>query len=158
MKVNDALSGAALLTLAGWILWQVRTFPNIPGQSIGPGAFPGLLAALLAACAIPLIVSGLRARAAGGAWFIAGAWTRSPPHLRALFVGIGCLVFYIVMSDRLGFILCGSAILMALFATLRVRAGLIVPIALGVTLLIHTIFYKGLRVPLPWGVLLPVAW
>ncbi|MEI7446124.1 MAG: tripartite tricarboxylate transporter TctB family protein [Burkholderiales bacterium] len=158
MKINDALSGAGLLALSGWVFWEIRSFPNIPGQNIGPGAFPGLLAALLAGCAVPLIVRGLRERAAGGAWFVPGAWMTSGPHLRAFLIAIGCLLFYILLSDRLGFILCGSLLLMVLFATLKVRPALIVPIALGVTLLIHTIFYKGLRVPLPWGVLLPVAW
>jgi putative tricarboxylic transport membrane protein len=158
VKVNDALSGAGLLALAGWIFWEIRRFPNIPGQNIGPGAFPGLLAALLAACAIPLIVSGLRDRAAGGAWFVPGAWMRSGAHVRAFLTGIGCLLFYILLSEKLGFIPCGVAILATLFWTLKVRPALIVPVAIGVTLLIHTIFYKGLRVPLPWGVLLPVAW
>jgi putative tricarboxylic transport membrane protein len=33
-----------------------------------------------------------------------------------------------------------------------------VPIALVLTLLIHYAFYKLLRVPLPWGVLQPIAW
>jgi len=28
----------------------------------------------------------------------------------------------------------------------------------GMTLLVHMIFYKGLRVPLPWGILLPWQW
>jgi putative tricarboxylic transport membrane protein len=27
-----------------------------------------------------------------------------------------------------------------------------------VTLVVHTIFYKGLRVPLPWGIMLPIQW
>ena len=45
-----------------------------------------------------------------------------------------------------------------MFLTLRVRLALIVPVALVSTLVIHTLFYKGLRVPLPWGVLTPIAW
>ena len=158
MRFNDAISGVALLLLSGWIFLEIRSFPNIPGQNIGPGAFPGLLAALLAGCAVPLVVRGLKARAAGQPWFVPGAWLGSPAHLRAFLVGISCLLFYILLSERLGFILCGIAVLSAMFATLRVRRGLILPIAIGVTLVIHTIFYKGLRVPLPWGVLLPVAW
>jgi putative tricarboxylic transport membrane protein len=31
-------------------------------------------------------------------------------------------------------------------------------VAVAATLLIHTLFYKLLRVPLPWGVLEPVLW
>jgi putative tricarboxylic transport membrane protein len=33
-----------------------------------------------------------------------------------------------------------------------------IPIALIMTLAIHYAFYKLLRVPLPWGVLMPIAW
>ncbi|MDH4134796.1 MAG: tripartite tricarboxylate transporter TctB family protein, partial [Gammaproteobacteria bacterium] len=62
------------------------------------------------------------------------------------------------VSDRLGFILTSTILLAVLFWALRVRNALILPLALGVTLLIHTLFYKGLRVPLPWGILLPVQW
>jgi putative tricarboxylic transport membrane protein len=32
------------------------------------------------------------------------------------------------------------------------------PVALASALLIHTIFYKLLKVPLPWGILTPLAW
>ena len=35
---------------------------------------------------------------------------------------------------------------------------LILPVAIGVTLFIHTIFYKLLRVPLPWGLLQGMIW
>ena len=42
--------------------------------------------------------------------------------------------------------------------TFRVKPALAVAVAIGGTLLIHTIFYKGLRVPLPWGWLTPFAW
>ena len=49
-------------------------------------------------------------------------------------------------------------VLLVMFWALQVRGRLIVPLAIGITLLIHTIFYKGLRVPLPWGILLPIQW
>jgi len=39
-----------------------------------------------------------------------------------------------------------------------VRARWIVPLALASTLVIHTAFYKLLRVPLPWGLLQPMLW
>lgn len=157
MKFNDAISGGVLLALAIAILVNIQSFPRIPGQSIGPSAFPGLLAVLLAVSAVILIFKGLRDRAAA-AWIVPGAWLRSSHHAGNFLLTIGVLLFYIFLSDRLGFILCGTAVLGALFWKLRVRPLLILPIALGATLIIHLIFYKGLRVPLPWGVLLPVAW
>ena len=41
---------------------------------------------------------------------------------------------------------------------LRVRLPRAIVIALVMTLVIHYMFYKLLRVPLPWGVLTPWAW
>ena len=55
MKFNDVVSGGVLLALSLLILSTVKDYPDIPGQNIGPGAFPGLLAALLAVCAVLLI-------------------------------------------------------------------------------------------------------
>jgi len=157
MKFNDAISGGLLLALAIAILVNIQTFPKIPGQSIGPSAFPGLLAGILAVCAVILIERGLRERL-GGAWITPGEWLRSRYHAGNFLLTIGVLLFYILLADKLGFIICGVVVLSALFWKLRVRPILIAPIAICVTLLIHAIFYKGLRVPLPWGLLLPVAW
>ena len=157
MKFNDAISGLLLLLLAVAVLVNVSSFPTIPGQNIGPGAFPGLLAWLLLLCSVLLIVRGFRSSVRTPLVEM-GAWMRSPYHLRNFFITTGCLLFYILASDFLGFLICAFAILCTMFWALQVRARLIVPIALGVTLLIHTIFYKGLRVPLPWGILLPIQW
>ncbi len=157
MKFNDAISGLLLLLLAVAVLVNVSSFPTIPGQNIGPGAFPGLLAWLLLLCSVLLIVRGFRSSVRTPLVEM-GAWMRSPYHLRNFFITTGCLLFYILASDFLGFLICAFAILCTMFWALQVRARLIVPIALGVTLLIHTIFYKGLRVPLPWGILLPLQW
>ena len=46
----------------------------------------------------------------------------------------------------------------SLFLVLRVAPGRAVLVAVIATLAIHFAFYKLLRVPLPWGVLMPVAW
>ena len=159
MKFHDTLSGAALLALALAILFNISSFPTIPGQNIGPAAFPGLLASLLAVCAVLLMLKGWRAHLMQPQrWVTPGEWVRSWFHLRNFLITVGCLLFYILVSDRLGFLICAVTVLMVMFWALQVRARLIVPLAIGITLLIHIIFYKGLRVPLPWGVMLPLQW
>jgi putative tricarboxylic transport membrane protein len=161
LKLNDALWGALLVLLGGALLVHVQGFPRIPGQSVGPGLFPGLLGTGLAVCGLLLIVRGLRARAAdpaGGAWMALPAWARAPRQRLAFAVLVGVNVFYMLVVDRLGFVLTGIVYLAALMAVLRVRATRVLPIAIVVTLAIHYAFYKLLRVPLPWGVLQPVAW
>ncbi|MEY4317735.1 MAG: hypothetical protein RI902_1543 [Pseudomonadota bacterium] len=157
MKFNDTLSGAALLALALAILFTIQSYPTIPGQNIGPAAFPGLLASLLAVCSVLLIVKGLRNKE-DTAWIELGDWMQSRFHARNFVITIACLVYYIVLSDKLGFLICASTILMTMFWALEVKKTWIVPIAVLVTLFIHTVFYKGLRVPLPWGVLMPLQW
>ena len=157
MKFNDTFSGLLLLLLAVAVLVNISSFPNIPGQNIGPAAFPGLLASLLLVCSVLLIVRGLRASARPPLIEL-GAWVRSAYHFRNFLITTGCLLFYILASEYLGFLICSVVILCAMFWALQVRLRLIFPVALGVTLLVHTVFYKGLRVPLPWGILLPLQW
>lgn len=157
MKFNDAVSGGALLALAIAILVNVSGFPDIPGQQIGPAVFPALLALMLAGCALLMIARGI-ATAKTEPWIQPGRWLASPVHRRNFLVTVGCLLFYLLASEWLGFLLCGVIILSAMFAALAVRRTLVLPLALVITLVIHTVFYKGLRVPLPWGVLQSWQW
>lgn len=157
MKLNDFLVGALLMTLAAAILFHIRVLPNIPGQNIGPAAFPGLLASLLALCSLILMVRGWRARL-DGPWIAPLPWTRSPGHVLNFSLAVVGLVVYAWASERLGFILSGMLLLCPLYLALRVRPWRALVLAFAVTLVIHTLFYKLLRVPLPWGMLERFAW
>jgi putative tricarboxylic transport membrane protein len=150
MKLNDTVWGALLLALSLAVLWNVQSFPKIPGQSIGPSAFPGLLAVALAGCAIALIVRGLRA---GHERLVFGDWMRSPPHVGNFLLTVAVLLFYIFAADTLGFLITAALILMAMFLKLGVRTKVALPVAIGTVFFIHIVFYKLLRVTLPWGVL-----
>ncbi len=153
MRVNDALIGAVLLALSLAVLWHVRTFPPVPGQPYGSALFPTLAAAGLGVTAVLLIVQGLRSKtplrqasAAERAGRIAAAVT------------IAALVFYLLLSEWLGFILSAVLMLVAMLWAYGVRRKLILPLALVATVVIHTLFFKLLKVPLPWGLLAPVTW
>jgi putative tricarboxylic transport membrane protein len=150
VKLSDTVWGALLLALALAVLWNIQSFPRIPGQNIGPGAFPGLLAILLAVCAVMLIVRGVR----GSARHVSlGLWLRSGAHVGNFLLTVGALLFYVVAADTLGFIVSAVLIMSALFLKLGVKARLAIPIAVMTAFVIHLIFYKMLRVTLPWGVL-----
>ncbi|HUQ75576.1 MAG TPA: tripartite tricarboxylate transporter TctB family protein [Burkholderiales bacterium] len=156
MKFNDALLGAVFLALSIAVLITIQGYPKIPGQSIGPGAFPGLITILLAGCSLALIWRGWRERHSQPLVAL-GAWLASPRHLLNFGITVGVLVFYVLAAEKIGFLICGAIILLALFLALRVKPRLAVGLAFAVPVLIHFIFYKLLRVPLPWGVL-PVLW
>ena len=152
MKLNDAVFGAVFLALSLLVLWTIQSYPRIPGQNIGPAAFPGVVAAVLAICSVLLIVQGVRDRA-GKPWFERGAWTSEPRQLIAFAVTVAGLLLYVLASEKLGFLITGVVMLAALMLALRVRVAMAIAVALVATVAIHIAFYKGLRVPLPWGVL-----
>jgi len=161
MKVNDAIWGALLMLLSVALLFHVQGFPTIPGQRYGPGLFPGVIAVGLALCAALLIGKGIAARTRGherAQWVVFDAWTRTPRRLLAFALTLGVNVFYIIAVGRIGFIPTGILYLAALFAVFGVRTRWILPLAVVATLVIHTAFYKLLRVPLPWGILEPILW
>lgn len=157
MKLNDAVFGLLLLALGSAVLITVQAFPKIPGQQVGPAMFPGLIASGLCVGGLILLWRGWRERAAVP-WLALEDWVRSPRHRLAFAALIGSVLFYILVSQRLGFLPTSSLILVALFSVLRVPLTRSVPIALVATLLIHFAFYKLLRVPLPWGVFQKYAW
>jgi len=68
------------------------------------------------------------------------------------------LLAYCLLVETLGFFVCAPLLLGTLLAVLQVRAWTVPVIAIGVSVLIHFIFYKGLGVPLPWGLLQSWAW
>ncbi|MBE7417176.1 MAG: tripartite tricarboxylate transporter TctB family protein [Ideonella sp.] len=154
MKLNDAVFGALFLALSLLVLWTIGSYPKIPGQNIGPAAFPGVAASVLALCSLLLIVQGLRARSREASpWWQRGEWTTRPAQLIAFAVTVGGLLLYVLASERIGFIATGIVMLGSLMLALRVRLAAALIVAVASTLVIHFAFYKGLRVPLPWGVL-----
>ena len=161
MKLNDAVWGALFALLGAAILWHVQGFPRIPGQNVGPGLFPGVLAVAMLVCGAILIATGLKSRRHAGAtfrWAVAPEWLRSRRHVIAFAVLVAVNIFYLLVVDRLGFLLTAFVYLAALMWVLRVRLAIAVPVAFIMALAIHYAFYKLLRVPLPWGVLQGIAW
>src|SRR5438105_10519413 len=162
MKLDDALWGAALMLFSAALWVHVQGFPTIPGQQVGPSALPGALAVGLFVCGAILLWRGLRERARAGAgaapWVERPEWFGARPQVIAFVVLVGVNVAYLLVVDRLGFIITGTVYLAALMAVLRVRPLRALVIAVVMTLAIHYCFFKLLRLPLPWGVLQGVAW
>jgi putative tricarboxylic transport membrane protein len=157
MKLHDVIIAAILLAVALAIGVHASSFPPMPGQAVGPGFFPTLVAAGIALGALVLAAATI-ARRAGGAGIEFDEWARAPRRLVEVFLVAGGVAFYVLFSESLGyFIAAPAALLMFLLAT-RTRLLIAVPIAALVPLLIHWIFYTGLRVPLPWGLLTEHAW
>jgi putative tricarboxylic transport membrane protein len=157
MKIHDSLIGALLLAFAAAVYWHTLGFPDIPGDPVGPSLFPRVIAVGLALCAIVLIVRGL-VSPGPRIWAEIPGWIRMPRLVAAfVLVVLGLLAAYLFL-DKLGFLVLAPLLLVALMLVLQIRAVVAIPVAIGASLLIHTIFYKGLGVPLPWGLLEAWAW
>ena len=157
MKINDAFWGLLLMALGATVLFAVRNYPNIPGQPVGPALFPGLIALGLCIGGAMLVWQGWLSRT-DGPWLEWEDWVNSPRHTRALVALLGSVVFYIVVADDLGFLITAMLMMVTLFRSLQVPWRRSVFWAVVATLVVHFAFYKLLRVPLPWGVLTPLAW
>jgi putative tricarboxylic transport membrane protein len=156
VKINDAVFGVLLLVLGAVVLVTVQAYPKIPGQNVGPALFPGLVACGLAVCGIILVVRGVRARPAVP-WFQLLDWTHSRQHLVAFATLVAGVIAYVLLAGTLGFLIVAPMALFALFLAFGVRATTAVIVAVLASLAIWYVFYKLLRVPLPWGLLEPLA-
>jgi putative tricarboxylic transport membrane protein len=155
VKINDAVVGVALIALAIAILVHIQVYPLIPGQKYGPALFPGLVAVGFIATGALLIVRGVRQ---GFPLVQLAPWLRSPGPVTSFLAVCAALVFYIVAAGPLGFIPTGVILLAALFLKFGVRPVRAIATAVVATLVIHTAFYKLLKVPLPWGLLERFVW
>ncbi|QIE55699.1 tripartite tricarboxylate transporter TctB family protein [Pikeienuella piscinae] len=160
MRLNDAVIGAFLIVFAIAEIAYTTTFPSLHGQDFGPDLFPILIGIGLIICGVALIFRGQAARreAGAGALIALGPWAkdrRMALNLGLLILGV---ILYILLADPVGFIPVSTALLTVLMLRLRVSALTSVIVAVVTTLVIHSLFAKLLLVPLPWGVLLPVAW
>ena len=152
MRQTDRWIGVALALLALAVMWSTRGFPAVPGQKLGAGFLPMIVGAGLLLCGAALVVRSLRDGAYGHE---AGERERTPEHYGSAAVIIAAVVAYLVLVDRLGFLVLAPLCLAAIFIALRVRWVPALAWALAGTLFVHFAFYKLLRVPLPWGVLRP---
>ena len=122
----------------------------MPGQKFGPAWFPGLIAGGLGICGALLIYGDARERAP---WISLPEWVHSSRARAGVASFVGGLVAYILVVDELGFHLTGIVLLAAWLRVLGASWRIAAIVAVLGTVAIHLAFYKGLRVPLPWGLL-----
>lgn len=157
MRFNDAVFGGLLILFAIVMIAYTTTFPSLYGQNYGPDLFPIIIGGGLAICGILLVVRGVAERETVPLVQM-GDWASDRGTVINVGLLIGAMIFYILLSDWLGFVIISLLILTILLVRLGSSFLTSVVIAAVTTLLIHFVFAKVLLVPLPWGLLQPVAW
>ena len=141
------------------IFYLTRDFPIMPGQQYGADLFPRLIGTFMSLGGVALIIRGIRNRN-GAPWVRVMDWVSSPRHVANFLLVIGILIFYILISDLLGFIptafICLMTLLIWLRGTAYWRSSIFISIL--AVIVIQQFFGEFLRVPLPWGIVPIFGW
>jgi putative tricarboxylic transport membrane protein len=148
MRVSDTAIGLVLIVFSISVLLHTRTFPSLEEGYPGPALFPNVLAVLLIIAGLTLTAQGVR-RGEKLLKLDVGELTGS--GLVNILLVLGAVLFYIFLSDFLGFQITSFVLLFGLMKWLRVSTLRGLVMACGVTLGIYLLFAKMLLVPLPWG-------
>lgn len=149
MPLSDRVTGIALAGLGAAAVLGASRLPPIPGQSVGPAAFPSVVGAALvvAGLAIAFVKRPSEAAVARDRLGLGGLLRLAiPPAL---------LLFYVFASDALGFLLTAAIMVLAAALALGAPMRLALSTAIVSPLVVHAVFGKLLRVALPDGLLAP---
>lgn len=142
----------ALLTVIGVIgLWGAFTIEAPPNATRpGPGAFPGVVGALLLVVAVCMVVVNLRGDRGGGPAGNTLAWFESRP-VALILAG---LVVHVALLETLGWLLAGALLFWVVAYAFGARAHLRdAVVALSMSAAVQVAFSFGLGLSLPGGLL-----
>lgn len=157
MRINDAILGVITVAMSIFIIVVARTFPALPGVPYGPGVFPTIIAGCMMLGGVILIFNGIRQLPEIG-WLKLDPWAKTPRSYITLGLIFAALLFYILFSDKLGFIISCVLILFSLLLWTRGSERILSSsiISVSFSLIIYLVFVKFMRVPLPSGLLLGI--
>ncbi|MBI2000670.1 MAG: tripartite tricarboxylate transporter TctB family protein [candidate division NC10 bacterium] len=151
MKISDTVVGAGFVAAGALIFAGTLNYPTLEAGHPGPSLFPRILGGLMAVFGGLVSLLGLRARDVTDEV----AWLRlhkNPAFINALVVLAGVLA-YIFLVEHLGFLIMGALVIFTLMWRLQVRPVKAAVVAIVFNTLVHFLFAKVLRVPLPLGIL-----
>lgn len=164
MRISDRISGLFLFLLGLAAFWGGSKLPPVPGQQVGPSAFPMVVGAglVIVGLLIALHIGRTFEEAAeselaehGGIDPEAEAYQQRRRWLA--FLPPALMVAYYFLSERLGFVPISTIMIAILAYALNANRKMILPVSVLGSLFIYLIFVKVLRVPLPPGPL-PLPW
>ena len=157
-----------LVGLGAAAYWGGSLLPPVPGQQVGPDVFPMVIGASLVACG-GLIILGIGrtfeeeeqvVTSATGDVAKAEALEPAREFVSGLLhdgwkvlIPPAALFFYYFASERLGFWITASLMIFMLAWSQGAKLKWAVALAVVAPALVHLVFYKLLRVPLPIGLL-----
>ncbi|MEJ8569916.1 tripartite tricarboxylate transporter TctB family protein [Microbaculum marinum] len=157
MRVNNLALALIALVLGGGVLGVASTFPSPRHQAFGPALFPSLIGLALVGCGVVLAVQWWLADREAPLLSLA-PWMRSPATALNVAMLLAIPVFYIFAVDRLGFVPTAFICLWLMLVRYHGRPVLSLFGAAAAAAILQFVFADILLVPLPWGLLQPLAW
>jgi putative tricarboxylic transport membrane protein len=167
MRLSDRATGLFTFALGAVAAYAGSRLPPVPGQQVGPNVFPFVIGTGLCLCGL-MIAFGIGHRFEEEAEADLAAHSELPPEselaaVPSRFYGLrvllppALLIFYALVVERLGFFVTAASVILIAALAFGARPRLALPLALLAPILVHLVFYKLLRVPLPAG-LVPMPW
>ena len=149
MRVSNTVIGLIIIMFGGGVLIDTRSFPTLENGYPGPSLFPNILAVLFIIAGIVLVVQGVHSREKFLKFDTTGI---SQGGVANMLLVLAAIVFYIVVSDFLGFQITSFILLVVLMKWLRVSIFWSLLMSMVITEAIYILFAKILLVALPWGI------
>ena len=149
MKISDTVVGAGFVAAGALIVVGTLNYPSLDAGHPGPSLFPRILGGLMAAFGGLVSLKGIQARDVGDDVDLLRLY-RNPSFVNAMFVLVG-VAAYILFVEKLGFLLTGASLLFLVMWRLKVPPLKALVVAVLFNGVVHFLFAKIMRVPLPMG-------
>ena len=152
MRKSDIWIGLVLIGAAVAALIEAWSFESVPGMKFGAWTFPVVVSGLLLVCGTVLVLSSALRQTASPLDDIDVLPTKLWSRLGVAFFAIPAMpIGYILLADRMGFLICAASILFLLSFLLWRQVLRCVLLAVITAPILELIFAKGFSVPLPKG-------
>lgn len=163
MRFPDSVNAAIAIALGVFLIVVSRNFQDVRGIEYGPGLFPTLIGVAFILAGLALVFGRFFAQFEKQAPLPDSSFNNLPHDssqrhgVFTLLLQIVAVVFYILAVNKLGFLITMAILLFGILWWFDRRILRAIVIAVIASLALHTFFYQLMSVPLPWGVLEPIA-
>lgn len=156
MQLGQLCIAAGFGLLGAVLIVNTASLPAVAHIEYGPALFPTIVGGVMIVLSAFAAFDALRMQAAPDD----GAEPDGEPgaaHYVMFAAVVGAPLLYVALAQVLGFLLTMPLIVGGLcyLASRRIAASML--LGIGLTILLHVVFYQLLRVTLPWGVLTPYS-
>lgn len=153
MRLGDSALGLLVLLGGAALFWAGLGFSPIPGQEYGAQTMPKTIGLLAMVVGVVLMVTGR-----GQPALTLADWSRDPMAWARLAAAILLILFYVLFAGKLGFLIAGFLLLLAMMLLTGTRPLVAVVVAICAVIVVQYSFGQLLRVPLPRGEFLALPW